>query len=121
MATVCIASTGMRNQIVQYFFKSVIQPFKFHVVPMGNCCVDEQRCPDGRSWGFTMYPDGISEATKDLIRTAQNAKCSDENDLCCAIKYIIPEHPSVHAINEISDKLFKIEPTNFEKMNSSVM
>ena len=68
-----------------------------------------------------MYPDGISEATKDLIRTAQNAKCSDENDLCCAIKYIIPEHPSVHAVNEISDKLFKIEPTNFEKMNSSVM
>merc|ERR1719288_708084 len=71
-------------------------------------CVDEQRCPDGRSWGFTMYPDGTSQAMKKLVKIAQNAKCSDENDLCCATKYIVPEHPSVHD-NEISDKLFEIE------------
>lgn len=84
-------------------------------------CVDQQRCPDGRAWGFTMYPDGTSQAMKDLIKKAQNAKCSDDDDVCCATKYIISEHPSVHNMNEISDKLFKIQPTDFENFNSSVI
>ena len=40
-------------------------------------CVDPLRCPDGRSFGFKIIPEGTSKVLADLIKRAQDARCPE--------------------------------------------
>jgi len=82
-------------------------------------CVDPLRCPDGRSFGFKIIPEGTSKVLADLIKRAQDARCPEYRKICCSKKFIISEHPSV-AMNEIDDSLlFQFPDKNQEIQNSS--